>query len=132
MRKLAHTLKAGDRIIFTEDIGGEGETLTVDAIFSIMGTVGISTEECDFAINTQPDQWITIATDPTLPDGLPQEFLDKRQSLAMFLLAMATGMTWEDADGVDFLQENYTKDADDVLRAHPHLLGLETRESMEL
>lgn len=63
-------------------------------------------------------------------DDLPQEFLDKRQSLAMFLLAMATGQTWEDAEGVDNFWENYTKDADEVLRSNPHLLGLETRMHM--
>jgi hypothetical protein len=57
-----------------------------------------------------------------------KEFEDKRQSLAMFLLALATGWTWEDADGVDHYHENYTKDAEDVLRSQPHLLSLPTRE----
>lgn len=59
-----------------------------------------------------------------------REFLDKRQSLAMFLLAMATGMTWDDAEGVDDLHDNYTMDAEDVLRANPHLLGLSARKEM--
>jgi hypothetical protein len=55
-----------------------------------------------------------------------KEFEDKRQSLAMFLLALATGHTWDDVDE-DF-HENYTKDADDILRSQPHLLSLPTRE----
>lgn len=71
----------------------------------------------------------TFRGDNNLPE-LPQEFEDKRQSLAMFLLAMATGLTWDDAEGVDDFHENYTKDADEILRAHPHLLGLGTREEM--
>ena len=78
------------------------------------------------------ETWDGDSLDPEeiTSDGLPKEFLDKRQSLAMFLLALATGQTWEDAEGVDNFHENYTKDADEVLRSQPHLLGLETRELM--
>lgn len=78
------------------------------------------------------ETWDGDSLDPEeiTSDGLPQEFLDKRHSLAMFLLAMATGLTWDDAEGVDTLHENYIKDADEVLRSQPHLLGLGTREQM--
>jgi hypothetical protein len=77
-------------------------------------------------------QLLEAAGVPENESELPQEFLDKRQSLAMFLLAMATGLTWEDAEGIDHYHENYTKDADDVIRTHPHLLTLTTREKMGL
>lgn len=62
----------------------------------------------------------------------PQEFMDKQQSLAMFLLAMATGRTWDDAEGVDSLHPNYIEDAHNFLIDHPHLLSLDARQQMGL
>lgn len=63
---------------------------------------------------------------------LPEEFTEKRQALAEFLLTMATGYSWVQADGVDNFHFNYMADADEIIKANPHLLGLETREKMGL
>jgi hypothetical protein len=63
---------------------------------------------------------------------LPEEFVEKRQQLAEFLLSMATGYSWDDAKDLDDFHSNYLKDADDILRSQPHLLGLTTREVMGL
>jgi hypothetical protein len=64
-------------------------------------------------------------------DDIPEEFLEKQQKLAEFLLELATGMWWNDPEAVE-LQGNYTADADDILRSNPHLLGLGTRNAMKL
>ncbi|QED11665.1 hypothetical protein PP914_gp177 [Arthrobacter phage Qui] len=63
---------------------------------------------------------------------LPEEFTEKRQDLAEFLLTMATGYSWKQADGVDNFHFNYKADADEILKKNPHLLGLDTREQMGL
>ena len=73
-----------------------------------------------------------VLEEPHSHSRAPQEFLDKQQSLAMFLLAMATGMTWEDANGVDSLHPNYVEDAHNFLIDHPHLLSLDARQQMGL
>lgn len=61
VRKQCRELQAGDRIIFTEEMGGEGETVTVEVVTAIMGGALIHTEELDFAIASEPMKHITMA-----------------------------------------------------------------------
>lgn len=89
----------------------------------------ISNDEVDWTITKYTVQSIPVGY--TLPEA-PTEFTEKRQKLAAFLLYMATGQYWDETKDVDNFHVNYTADADEVLRAHPHLLGLETRETMGL
>jgi hypothetical protein len=60
VRKTADALLPGDRIIFSEEMGGEGEVLTVDGISNSFGTIEISTEELDFELMASHNQWISI------------------------------------------------------------------------
>jgi transcriptional regulator with XRE-family HTH domain len=89
----------------------------------------ISNDEVDWTITKYVIRSIPVGY--SLPEA-PTEFIEKRAGLAAYLLFMATGMYWADAEGVDNFHSNYTKDADDILRQHTHLLGLETREIMNL
>ena len=59
------------------------------------------------------------------------EFLEKQQKLSAVLLEMATGLSWDDEEAIE-MHANYTADANDILRGNPHLLGLTTREAMNL
>jgi hypothetical protein len=59
--KPASQLRPGDRFIFAEDMGGEGEAVTVESLSNSYGTVSIDTEELDFTIEAQSHQWLTIA-----------------------------------------------------------------------
>jgi hypothetical protein len=66
------------------------------------------------------------------------EFEEKRDALALFLFNMNNGPCESLMDilhhpdyGLVYL-ENYLMDAHDILRDHPHLLGLETRDKMKL
>lgn len=49
--KFANELRAGDKFIFGEDLGGEGEVLTVDSSVTYYGTTYVGTEELDFTID---------------------------------------------------------------------------------
>lgn len=89
----------------------------------------ISNDEVDWRIKNFEIRSLPVGY--SLPEA-PTEFLEKRQSLAAFLLYMGTGRYWEESEGVDNFHFNYTADADEILRAHPHLLGLETREALGL
>jgi len=60
VKKAVSSLVPGDRIIFSEAMGGEGETVTVECLTAIMSSVAIHTEELDFAIAAMPNQWIEI------------------------------------------------------------------------
>jgi hydrogenase maturation factor HypE len=60
MQKTADALVPGDKIIFTEAMGGEGEVLTVESIANYFGTVDITTEELDFDLSASAKQWISI------------------------------------------------------------------------
>jgi hypothetical protein len=62
---------------------------------------------------------------------MTEEFVEKRQKLAEFLLHMATGLSWAETKGVDDFHSNYLLDAEDILRERPHLLSLTTLEAME-
>jgi hypothetical protein len=94
-------------------------------------------QESHAVLNDEADNILRGYTIRSLPVGYslpepPEEFIEKRQRLAAFLLYMATGHYWEESEGLDNFHENYTKDADDIIKTYPHLLGLETREVMGL
>jgi hypothetical protein len=61
VRKAASLLAPGERFIFAEEIGGEGEVLTVVATMDTLGTTTIETEELDFDIEVLSKQWLTMA-----------------------------------------------------------------------
>ena len=63
VRKRAGALLPGDRFIFDEGIGGEGETLTVECIMCPYGIVEIQTQERDFSISVLPSEMLTMAGD---------------------------------------------------------------------
>ena len=61
VRKTAQALRPGDRFIFTEEMGGEGEALTVVAVSADMfGIMEIEVEEFDWTIDVVPYQMLTI------------------------------------------------------------------------
>jgi hypothetical protein len=60
VRKTADALTPGDRIIFSEEMGGEGEVLTVEGISNSFGTIEIATEELDFELMASHNQFISI------------------------------------------------------------------------
>jgi hypothetical protein len=95
----------------------------------IQDAAKISNDEVDWTLKNFEIRALPVGY--SLPEA-PDEFLKKRQSLAAFLLYMGTGRYWEESEGVDNFHFNYTADADEILRAHPHLLGLETREALGL
>jgi hypothetical protein len=60
--KPASQLRPGDRFIFTEEMGGEGEVLTVKGVGAdTFGTMEIETEELDFNLDVLTHQWMQIA-----------------------------------------------------------------------
>jgi hypothetical protein len=60
--KPASQLRPGDRFIFDEEMGGEGEVLTVKAVSPDMfGIMELETEELDFNLDVVPYQWMQIA-----------------------------------------------------------------------
>jgi hypothetical protein len=61
--KAADSLRPGDRFIFGDDMGGEGEVLTVEGTADSFGTIEIATEEKDFTIEANFNQMITLATE---------------------------------------------------------------------
>lgn len=64
VRKAAGLLKPGEQFIFADDLGGEGETVTVVAVGPDMfGTTEIEVEELDCTIETLTKQWVTMAGD---------------------------------------------------------------------
>jgi hypothetical protein len=63
VQKPARELTAGDRIIFSDEMGGEGEVVTVESATNLLGSIAIHTEELDFGIVAQPHQWINIAVE---------------------------------------------------------------------
>jgi hypothetical protein len=76
----------------------------------------------------EPGQVVPHDAEPT------SEFEEKRRELAAFLYELYHGKgTWAEvllAPLYDDRYGNYMADADDVLRANPHLLTLETLEQM--
>jgi DNA-binding MurR/RpiR family transcriptional regulator len=69
VRKTAQALRPGDRFIFTEEMGGEGEVVTVVSLADTYGIAVIETEELDFAIEAMSHQWLTIAPEEEEEDG---------------------------------------------------------------
>lgn len=87
------------------------------------------------------DVLATFRADNDLPE-LPEEFEEKREALARMLMDLSYFPSKWDvvaneieranlSDDIE-LRDNYLKDADEVLRSQPHLLGLGTREQMGL
>jgi hypothetical protein len=64
VRKVADALVPGDRFIFSDDLGGEGEVVTVESRSANMfGTIEVDTEELDFSLNLGDRQMVTMATE---------------------------------------------------------------------
>lgn len=62
VRKAAGLLKPGEKFIFADDLGGEGEVLTVMAISADMfGTTEVEVEELDFTLDLSTKGWVTMA-----------------------------------------------------------------------
>lgn len=61
VRKAASLLKPGERFIFTEDMGGENEVVTVVSTGDAFGTLAIETEELDFDLDVTTNQMLTMA-----------------------------------------------------------------------
>jgi len=69
MHKRPDALKPGDRIIFSDAMGGEGETVTVECVTAFMGDVVIHTEELDFGLGVVASQMIEIDLTEEEEDG---------------------------------------------------------------
>jgi hypothetical protein len=62
VRKAARLLQPGERFIFTEDFGGQGETLTVATAVDLYGVTVIETEEYDdCTLEIGSKQWVTMS-----------------------------------------------------------------------
>lgn len=61
VRKTARALESGDRFIFSEKLGGEGQTVTVDTTVDNFGTVLIYTEELDYTLDVTDTTWVELA-----------------------------------------------------------------------
>lgn len=61
VRKAAGHLQPGERFIFADEIGGEGDMVTVEGIANTFGTTAIATEELDFDIEVATQQMVTMA-----------------------------------------------------------------------
>lgn len=139
MQKTADALNPGDKIIFSEALGGEGQVVTVDTIANYFGTVDITTWELDFDISAGEKQWISIdltedkddtpTPEPLWPEPKDCEYTVRREKLAAFLcdLAYGEGM-WLSATPT--LRLNYRLDADAIIKTNPHLLSLTERERL--
>jgi len=60
VRKTADALRPGDRFIFADDLGGEGEVLTVEGAANSFGTIEVAVEEFDFTIELNYNQWVSM------------------------------------------------------------------------
>lgn len=62
VRKVADQLRPGDRFIFADELGGEGEVVTVEARSANMfGTIEVQTEEIDSTLLLGDRQMVTMA-----------------------------------------------------------------------
>jgi hypothetical protein len=61
IRTAAAKLTPGARFVSTTELGGGGQTLTVESIASLFGTVAVATEELDFEVELTASQWVTLA-----------------------------------------------------------------------
>lgn len=99
--KPAGQLRPGDRFIFSEEMGGEGEAVTVESLSDSFGTVSIETEELDFTIEAQSHQWLTIAPDEEDEAyDFPFEELSARFHALPNPSDPTEGNHWEHADAV--------------------------------
>ena len=70
VRKAAGLLVPGERFIFADDLGGEGETLTVVAVGAdTYGTTEIEVEELDFTLDVGTRQFVTMAPEGDDDEG---------------------------------------------------------------
>lgn len=76
------------------------------------------------------DQAIAFAREEAHALALQSEYVQRREALAQFLcdLVYGNGMWSENSDAS--LRLNYRLDADDIIKANPHLLSLEERERL--
>ena len=64
VRKSVEALKPGDRFIFDEEFGGEGEVVTATGpATNLMGTRVLTTEELDFDLEFATNAWVKIAVE---------------------------------------------------------------------
>jgi len=61
--KRADQLRPGDRFVFTEELGGEGEVVTVASLATYFGTAEVGTEEVDFTISMVTNQMVPLVPD---------------------------------------------------------------------
>jgi hypothetical protein len=59
--RTADRLEPGQKFIFAEDLGGEGEELTIVSVSNSFGTVSIETEELDFDVEINYKTWVKLA-----------------------------------------------------------------------
>jgi hypothetical protein len=60
VRKLASVLEPGDQFIFSDELGGEGDAVTVESATNVFGTVEVETEELDFTLELTERTFVTI------------------------------------------------------------------------
>src|SRR4029453_13729730 len=60
IRKAASGLRPGGRFVFSDDIGGDGDVVTVESAASMFGTVEVRTEELDFTLNLVAGTLVTL------------------------------------------------------------------------
>lgn len=63
-RRAAHRLRVGERFIFDQDLGGEGEILTVESTASMFGTITVWTKELDHTLDVGASTFLTLAGTP--------------------------------------------------------------------
>lgn len=69
VRKAVRLMVPGERFIFADDIGGDGQVLTVVAISADMfGITEVEAEELDCTLDLPSTGWVTMATSEE-PDG---------------------------------------------------------------
>jgi hypothetical protein len=63
VRKLASELKPGDRFVFDEDLGGEGDVVTVESATDVWGTIEVQTEELKDTVDIDMNTFVTMDTE---------------------------------------------------------------------
>lgn len=126
--KPASELRPGDRFVFAEDLGGEGEVVTVASTGDAFSTLAIETDELDFDIEVVSSQMVTIAPEEEEEEPT-SEYTERREKLAEFLCNLVYGEgAWGEAE--EDTRLNYRLDAQDIIKANPHLLSLTERERL--
>lgn len=99
VRKGVDHLKAGDRFIFADDLGGEGQTLTaLGPANNELGTRLVGTEELDFDLEFYGNAWVTLVSDAsdTDPEQTDADFEHLREGMTVVVKTRET--TWEPGD----------------------------------